>query len=162
GQPVGALAPTRLGPWEGGWAGRVSAGRTLPLGWAVIPSPWPRGRCRAPTRALLPPLQPACPAGVPWTPVADPGFPRSARGAAVPQGHADGSVRRRGSAWGTVRGGDGTVAPHGALGRRGGGGVVRAAVAALPQHTPPPGTAREQAKRARAPAQPRAHQQGRK
>jgi hypothetical protein len=50
---VVALDTTRLGPWEGWRAGMVVAGRTLPIGWAVIPSPWPTGRCRTTTCALI-------------------------------------------------------------------------------------------------------------
>src|SRR5437773_12403216 len=37
---VVALDTTRLGPWEVWRAGIVVAGRTLPIGWAVIPYPW--------------------------------------------------------------------------------------------------------------------------
>jgi hypothetical protein len=46
---VVALDPTRLGPWEVWLAGIVVAGRTMPIGWAVIPSPWPKGRFRPTT-----------------------------------------------------------------------------------------------------------------
>src|SRR6266568_9539578 len=53
-QPVGvALDTTRLGPWEVWLAGSVVAGRTLPIGWAVLPYPWPKGRFRATTLALI-------------------------------------------------------------------------------------------------------------
>jgi hypothetical protein len=39
-QPVVvALDTTRLGPWEVWLAGIILAGRTLPIGWAVIPYP---------------------------------------------------------------------------------------------------------------------------
>ncbi len=48
-----ALDTTRLGQWEVWLAGVVVAGRTLPIGWAVIPYPWPKGRLRATTLALL-------------------------------------------------------------------------------------------------------------
>ena len=78
GQPVVALDTTRLGPWEVWVAGIVIAGRTLPIGWAVSPYPWPKGRFRATTLALLQPLQQAFPAGVRWTLVADRGFPSAA------------------------------------------------------------------------------------
>src|SRR5918912_797712 len=47
---VGALDTPRLGPWAGGRAGRVVAGRPVPIGWAVLPSPGPQGRCRATPR----------------------------------------------------------------------------------------------------------------
>jgi uncharacterized membrane protein (DUF2068 family) len=46
-QPVVALNATRLGGWEVWLAGIVVAGYTLPIGWAVIPYPWPKGRFRA-------------------------------------------------------------------------------------------------------------------
>lgn len=46
---VVALDTTRLGPWEVWLAGIVVAGRTMPIGWAVIPYPWPKGRFRTTT-----------------------------------------------------------------------------------------------------------------
>jgi hypothetical protein len=182
GQPVVALDTTRLGPWEVWLAGIVVAGRTLPIGWAVIPYPWPKGRFRATTLALLQQLQQAFPAGVRWTLVADRGFPSAALFAQLRQGSTDFSVRLRVSDWVTVRGVYATVATHLAAGRlvdgqrtaaamgRGqpaqprvlGWVVVSAAVAALPKHKQNPGTARERAKRARAHAQHRAHKLGRK
>jgi DDE family transposase len=181
GQPVVALDTTRLGPWEVWLAGIVIAGRTLPIGWAVIPYPWPKGRFRATTLALLQHLQQAFPAGVRWTLVADRGFPSAALFAQLRQGNTDFSVRLRVSDWVTVRGVYATVATHLAVGRlvvgqrtaatmgRGrpaqplvrGWVVVSAAVADLPKHKQNPGTARERAKRARAHAQHRAHKQGR-
>jgi Transposase DDE domain len=182
GQPVVALDTTRLGPWEVWLAGIVIAGRTLPIGWAVIPYPWPKGRFRATTLALIQHLQQAFPAGVRWTLVADRGFPSAALFAQLRQGNTDFSVRLRVSDWVTVRGVYATVATHLAVGRlvvgqrtaatmgRGrpaqplvrGWVVVSAAVADLPKHKQNPGTARERAKRARAHAQHRAHKQGRK
>jgi len=56
---VVALDTTRLGPWEVWLAGIVVAGRTMPIGWAVIPYPWPKGRFRTTTLALIRRLQ-AC------------------------------------------------------------------------------------------------------
>jgi Transposase DDE domain len=182
GQPVVALDTTRLGPWEVWLAGIVIAGRTLPIGWAVIPYPWPKGRCRVTTLALIQQLQQAFPAGVRWTLVADRGFPSAALFAQLRQGNPDFSIRLRVSDWVTVRGVYATVATHLAVGRlvvgqrtaaamgRGqpaqplvrGWIVVSAAVADLPKHKQNPGTARERAKRARAHAQHRAHKQGRK
>lgn len=179
-QPIVAMDTTRLGPWEVWMAGIVVAGRTLPIGWAVIPYPWPKGRFRATTLALLQQLQQAFPAGVRWTLVADRGFPSAMLFAQLRQGGTDFSVRLRLSDWVTVRGVYATVATHLAAGRlvvgqrtaatmgRGrpaqplvrGWVVVSAAVAALPKHKQNPGTARERAKRARAHAQHRAHKQG--
>jgi hypothetical protein len=67
-QPVVvALDTTRLGPWEVWLAGIVLAGRTLPIGWAVIPYPWTKGRFRATTLALLQQLQQTFPAGARWS-----------------------------------------------------------------------------------------------
>jgi len=50
---VVALDTTRLGPWEVWLAGIVVAGRTGPIGWAVIPYPWPHGRCRTTAGARI-------------------------------------------------------------------------------------------------------------
>src|SRR5262244_3048378 len=83
---VVALDTTRLGPWEVWLAGIVVAGRTMPLGWAVIPYPWPKGRFRATTLTL----------------VADRGFPSAALFAQLRHGGTDFSVRLRLSDWVTV------------------------------------------------------------
>jgi len=116
-QPVVAMDTTRLGPWEVWLAGLVVAGRPLPIGWAVIPSPWPKGRFRATTLALIQQLQQALPAGVRWTLVADRGFPRARLFAPWRQGNTDCSMRLRVSAWGTVAGVYAMVAVHLAAGR---------------------------------------------
>ena len=99
---VVALDTTRLGPWEVWLAGIVVAGRTLPIGWAVIPYPWPKGRLRSTTLALIQQLQRAFPTGVRWTLVADRGFPSAALFAQLRQGGTDFSVRLRLSDWVTV------------------------------------------------------------
>ena len=99
---VVALDTTRLGPWEVWLAGIVVAGRTLPIGWAVIPYPWPKGRFRSTTLALIQQLQRAFPTGVRWTLVADRGFPSAALFAQLRQGGTDFSVRLRLSDWVTV------------------------------------------------------------
>src|SRR2546427_8148436 len=85
-QPVVALDTTRLGPWEVWLAGIVVAGRTLPIGWAVIPYPWPKGRFRTTTVALLQRLQDAFPPSVSWSVVADRGFPSALLFAHLRQG----------------------------------------------------------------------------
>ena len=92
---VVALDTTRLGPWEVWLAGIVVAGRTLPIGWSVIPYPWPKGRFRATTLALVQQLQRAFPAGVRWRLVADRGFPSAVLFAQLRQGGTDFSVRLR-------------------------------------------------------------------
>ena len=177
-----ALDTTRLGRWEVWLAGVVVAGRTLPIGWAVVPYPWPAGRFRATTLALLGRLQAAFPPGVRWTLVADRGFPSAALFALLRQGGTDFSVRLRLSDWVTVAGIYTTVADHLEAGRlsvgkrtratmgRGrpdqpwvpGWIVVSAALVVPPKHKQNPGTARERTKRAKAHAQHRAHKQGRK
>jgi hypothetical protein len=181
GQPVVALDTTRLGPWEVWVAGIVIAGRTLPIGWAVIPYPWPKGRFRTTTLPLIEQLQQAFPVGVRWTLVADRGFPSAKLFAQLCQGGTDFSVRLRLSDWVRVAGVYAMVATHLEMGRlvegqrttaaigRGrpdqplvpGWIVVSMAVTTPPKHKQNPGTVRERAKRARAYAQPRAHKQGR-
>jgi hypothetical protein len=179
---VVALDTTRLGPWEVWLAGIVVAGRTLPIGWAVIPYPWPKGRFRATTLALIQQLQQAFPTGVPWTLVADRGFPSAVLFAQLRQGGTGFTVRLRLSDWVTVAGIYAMVAVHLAAGRlvvgqrtaaaigRGqphqplvpGWVVVHAAIATPPKHKQNPGTTRERSKRAKAHAQHRAHKQGRR
>jgi hypothetical protein len=178
---VVALDTTRLGPWEVWLAGVVVAGRTLPIGWAVSPYPWPKGRFRTTTLALVQQLQQAFPAGVRWTLVADRGFPSAALFAQLHQGGTDFSVRLRLSDWVTVGGVYATVANHleakrlregqrttAVMGRGRadqplvpGWVVVSTAVAPPPPHKQNPGTARERAKRAKAQARHRAQKQGR-
>jgi hypothetical protein len=179
---VVALDTTRLGPWEVWLAGIVVAGRTLPIGWAAIPYPWPKGRFRTTTIARIQRLQTALPSGGPWSLVADRGFPSAVLFAQLRKGHTGFSVRLRGSDWVTVAGVYAIVTAHLEAGRLGdgqrtaaaiGGGrpdqplvpgwvVVSAAVAPPPTHKQNPGTARERAKRAKAHAQQRKHKPGRK
>ena len=179
---VVALDTTRLGQWEVWLAGVVVAGRVVPIGWAAIPYPWPKGRFRPTTLALLQRLQAAFPAGVCWRLVADRGFPSAALFAQLRQGATDFSVRLRLSDWVRVAGVYAKVADHLVAGRlhhgrrtaatigRGrsdqplvpGWVVVSTAVATPPKHKQNPGTWRERTKRAKAQARHRAHKQGRK
>jgi hypothetical protein len=179
---VVALDTTRLGRWEVWLAGIVVAGRTLPIGWAVLPYPWPKGQFRSTTVALLQRLQTAFPSGVSWTLVADRGFPSAVLFAHLRHGGTGFSVRLRLSDWVTVAGVYAMVAAHLEAGRLVDGQrtaatmgrgqpdqpwvpawvVVSAAIAAPPKHKQNPGTERERAKRAKAHAQHRAHKQGRK
>ena len=176
-----ALDTTRLGPWEVWLAGVVVAGRTLPIGWAVCPYPWPKGRFRATTLALLQRLQAAFPPGVSWRLVADRGFPSAALFAQLRQGGTAWSVRLRLSDWVTVAGVYAPVRAHLEAGRLAVGQrppaamgrgsraqplvpawiVVNDAVATPPKHKQNPGTAKERAARAKAHAQHRKHQRGR-
>src|SRR4029453_7404849 len=104
-QPVVvALDTTRLGGWEVWLAGIVVAGRTLPIGWAVIPYPWPRGQFRSTTVALIQRLQMAFPSEVSWTLVADRGFPSAGLFAQLRHRGTGFTVRLRLSDWMTVAG----------------------------------------------------------
>jgi len=182
-QPVVvALDTTRLGPWEVWLAGIILAGRTLPIGWAVIPYPWPQGRFRATTLALIPQLPQAFPTGARWTLGADRGFPSAVLFAQLHQSGTDFSIRLRLSDWVTVERvyapvraplmtgrlvvgqrtaamiGRGTVAQPlvpAAI-------VVSAALVTPPRHKQNPGTARARARRAKQHAQHRKHTPGRK
>jgi hypothetical protein len=179
---VVALDTTRLGPWEVWLAGIVVAGRTLPIGWAVIPYPWPKGRFRTTTLALLQQLQAAFPSGVRWTLVADRGFPSALLFAQLRHGGTGFSVRLRLSDWVMVAGVYAMVAAHLEAGRLVDGQrtavamgcgrpdqplvpgwiVVSTAIATPPTHKQNLGTVRARAKRAKAHTQHRAHKQGRK
>ena len=179
---VVALDTTRLGPWEVWLAGRVIAGRTLPIGWAVIPYPWPQGRFRVTTLALSQQLQQAFPPAVRGTLVADRGLPSARLFAQLRQGGTAFSVRLRLSDWAMVDRVYAPVSAHLAAGRlvvgqrtaatMGRGTVeqprvaaaivVSAAVVTPPRHKQTPGTARERAHRAKPHAQHHKHQQGRK
>src|SRR5262249_31818302 len=113
GQPVVvALDTTRLGPWEVWLAGIAVGGRTVPIGWAVIPYPWPKGRFRTTTVALLQRLQGAFPASVSWSVVADRGFPSALLFACLRQAGTAFRVRLRLNAWVTVAGVYAMVADH--------------------------------------------------
>jgi hypothetical protein len=147
----------------------------------ALDTTWPKGRFRATTLARLQQLQQAVPAGVRWTRVAARGCPSAMRFAQWRPGGTDFRGRLRVSDWGTVAGVAARGAAHWAAGRlrdgqrpaaalgRGrsaqplvpGGMVVSTAVAPGPRHKPKPGTRRERAKRAQAPAQPRKHTPGR-
>ncbi|HEX5501534.1 MAG TPA: transposase [Thermomicrobiales bacterium] len=177
-----ALDTTRLGRWEVWLAGIVVRGRVVPIGWAVCPYPWPKGRFRATTLALVARLQAAFPPGARWTLVADRGFPSAALFAQLRQGGTDFSVRLRLSDWLTVAGVYAPVREHLAAGRLGAGRrapasvgrgtpalplvpawvAVHAAPAAPPRHKQTPGTAAERARRAKAHARHRAHKRGRR
>lgn len=179
---VVALDTTRVGLWEVWLAGIVVGGRTMPIGWAVIPYPWPRGRYRATTLALVKQLQAAFPPGVRWSVVADRGFPSAALFAQLRAGGTDCSIRLRLNDWVRVAGVYAKVMEHLAAGRLRVGRravatvghghptaplvrgwiVVSAVVATPPRHKQNPGTRREQLVRVRRHARHRQHKRGRK
>ena len=89
----------------------------MPIGWAVIPYPWPKGRFRTTTVALVRRLQAAFPPAVPWTLVADRGFPSALLFALLRQRGTRFSVRLRLSDWVMVARVYTTVAEHLVAGR---------------------------------------------
>jgi hypothetical protein len=176
-----ALDTTRVRSWEIWQAGIVFAGHTLPVAWAVMPYPWPKGRFRQTTLALVEQLAAAVPVGRPWVLVADRGFPSALLFARLLERKAGWTVRLRLSDWVTVAGVYALVRDHLEAGRlrsgerapaRIGRGtkdqpgvdawiVVNTQIPALPRHKQNPGTLRERDARAKAHAKHLA-QKGRK
>src|SRR3989442_3490899 len=70
-----ALDSVRCGAWEVFTVGVVWHGRVLPVGWAVLPYPWPKGRFTPTVCALIRQVAAVWPAERPVHLVADRGFP---------------------------------------------------------------------------------------
>ncbi len=70
-----ALDSVRCGPWEVFTVGVVWHGRVLPVGWAVLPYPWPKKRFTPTVCALVAQVAAAWPADRPVHLVADRAFP---------------------------------------------------------------------------------------
>lgn len=162
------LDTTRVGPWELWLAGVVYAGRVLPVGWAVLPYPWPKGRFRETMLALVRQRQAAFPAGQRWVLVADRGFPSAALFAQLLERQTGWTVRLRLGDWLEVAGIYAAVGAHLEAGRLwpgervaatigngtatkprvAGWVVVHAELPALPRYKDNPSTAKERAYRA--------------
>jgi hypothetical protein len=112
-----ALATTRVGGWEVWQAGVVFAGHTLRVGWAVLPYPWPKGKFRGVTLALIEQLQAAFGPGHRWVLVADRGFPNAELFTQLLRHQTDWTVRLRLSDWVEVGGVYALVANHLEAGR---------------------------------------------
>ena len=178
---VVALDTTRVLPWEIWQAGIVYAGHTLPVAWAVIPYPWPKGRFRETTLALVDQLAATFPNGRSWVLVADRGFPSAVLFARLLQRKVGWTVRLRLSDWAEVAGIYAMVRDHLEAGRLRAGERVRARIgrdskdqptveawivvnnqiATPPLHKQNPGTQREREARAKAHAK-HLDQKGRK
>ena len=176
-----ALDTTRVGGWEIWQAGIVCAGHTLPVAWAVVPYPWPKGRFRQTTLSLVRQLQESFPPGQRWVLVADRGFPSAALFGQLLAGQTDWTVRLRLSDWIEVQGTYALVAEHLEAGRLRPGErvaatmgrgtteqptvqawvVVNQVIPLPPQHKRNPATERERAARAKA-RQKHLTQKGRK
>lgn len=112
-----ALDTTRVGQWEIWQAGIVFAGHTLPVAWAVVPYPWPKGRFRQTTLALVRQLHEAFGPEQRWVLVADRGFPSAELFGHLLEGHTGWTVRLRLSDWIEVEGIYAMVAEHLETGR---------------------------------------------
>ena len=176
-----ALDTTRVGPWEIWQAGIVFAGHTLPVAWAVVPYPWPKGRFRQTTLSLVRQLQEAFGPAQRWVLVADRGFPSAALFGQLLTQQTDWTVRLRLSDWIEVQGSYAMVAEHLEAGRLRPGErvaatmgrgtkeqptvqawvVVNQVTPVPPQHKQNPATERERAARAKA-RQKHLSQKGRK
>ena len=73
-----ALDSVRCGPWEVFTLGVVWHGRVLPVGWAVLPYPWPKGRFTPTVCALIRQVAAVWPTERAVHLVADRGFPSRA------------------------------------------------------------------------------------
>jgi hypothetical protein len=164
---VVAMDTTRTIPWEIWQAGPCFAGHTLPAAWAVVPYPWPKGRFRQTTLALVHQLQIAFPAGLRWSFAADRGFPSALLFARLRSGQTDWTVRLRLCDWVEVAGVYAMVRAHLEAGRikpgerveatigsgakeqpqTGAWLVVNEVLPAAPQHKCNPSTQRERAQR---------------
>jgi hypothetical protein len=178
---VVALDTTRVGPWEIWYAGMVFAGHTLPVAWAVLPYPWPKGGFRATTLALVRQLQAALPPERRWVFVADRGFPSAQLFGQLGAQQTDWTVRLRLNDWVEVADVYAMVAQHLDAGRLRPGERVRATIGrgtpeqprvsawivvnetlpVPPKHKRNAGTERERAARAKERARHRANK-GRK
>jgi hypothetical protein len=69
------LDSVRCGPWEVFTLGVVWHGRVMPVSWAVLPYPWPKGQFTPTVCALLRQVAAVWPDGRPAHLVADRGFP---------------------------------------------------------------------------------------
>lgn len=176
-----AMDTTRVQPWEIWQVGIAFAGRTLPVGWAVIPYPWPKGRFRQTTLALVDQLASAFPNGRSWILLADRGFPSAVLFARLRERKTGWTIRLRLSDWVEVAGIYAMVRDHLEAGRLRAGERVRARIgtgtsdhphveawivvndqlALPPQHKQNPGTRREREARAKAHAK-HLDQKGRK
>jgi hypothetical protein len=166
---VVATDTTRVGPWEVWKAGPSFVGHTLPVAWAAVPYPWPKGRFRETTLALVEQLQAGFAAEVRWSFVADRGFPSSMLFARLHGKETDWTVRLRLSDWIEVAGVYAKVREHLEAGRLKAGErveatigsgakeqpktrawlVVNDVIAKPPKHKCNPGTERERALRAK-------------
>ncbi len=88
-----ALDSVRNGPWEVFTVGLVLPGRVVPVAWAEVPYPWPRGEFRPTVDRLVTRLRRSWPAGEPVVVLADRAFPAKSFFRALARGGAGWAVR---------------------------------------------------------------------
>ena len=88
-----AVDSVRNGQWEVFTVGLVLPGRVLPVAWAMLPYPWPRGQFRPTVDALLTRLLRSWPPGEPVMVLADRAFPAKSLFRALARGGAEWCVR---------------------------------------------------------------------
>lgn len=88
-----ALDSVRCGPWEVFTLGVVVPGRAIPVAWAVLPYPWPRGRFRPTVDQLVGRVVRCWPPDAPVCLLADRAFPAKSFFRTLGQGGADWTVR---------------------------------------------------------------------
>jgi hypothetical protein len=98
------LDSLRCGPWEIFTVGVAWHGRTLPISWAVLPYPWPKGRFTPTVCALLRQLGRAWPPDEPRHLLADRGFPSRELFATLRQLHWGWTIRLRAKSYVTAAG----------------------------------------------------------
>ena len=91
-----AVDSVRNGPWEVFTVGLVLPGRVLPVAWAMLPYPWPKGQFRPAVDALLARLLRSWPAGEPVMVVADRAFPAKSFFRTLARGGCEWTARLQG------------------------------------------------------------------
>ena len=99
-----ALDSVRCGPWEVFTLGVIWHGRVLPVGWAVLPYPWPKGQFTPTVLALIRQVGAAWPAERPVHLVADRAFPSRAVFRLLDRLHWGWTIRLRTASWVSLAG----------------------------------------------------------
>jgi hypothetical protein len=99
-----ALDSVRCGPWEVFTLGVIWHGRVLPVGWAVLPFPWPTGQFTPTVQALVRQVAAAWPAQRPAHLVADRAFPSRSLFRLLRRVQWGWTVRLRAASWVSLEG----------------------------------------------------------
>jgi hypothetical protein len=99
-----ALDSVRCGPWEVFTLGVIWHGRVLPIGWAVLSYPWPKGQFTPTVLGLIRQVAAAWPAERPVHLVADRAFPSRAVFRQLKRLHWGWTIRLRAASWVSLAG----------------------------------------------------------